>query len=275
MNSKEPVNDPFIEKELQRIQLDVENSFESDYEIAAQNILEYIKHSRAIDIKNKAKELFTDLLIGGICYYRTRKKGDDMDLEILNPLDTFIERNHNEFYLNKSRRAVIRRWMTREQILSEFADDLSSEAINRLKTMFSRRDQGDRAIVVRSTGALYSDDGSLLGNPHEPKPGILAGLEVHPVYPWDDAGQYTHINSEMISVYECEWIEWDNRTRRNVLHYGVKIGDGIYITPGEPEYYVQNRTNPKDVSLTINGMFFNDKNGQPYSLMLATMDIQD
>ncbi len=94
--------------------------------------------------------------------------------------------------------------MTREQILSEFADDLSNEAINRLKTMFSRRDQGDRAIVVRSTGALYSDDGTILGNPHEPKPGILAGLEVHPVYPWDDAGQYTHINSEMISVYECE-----------------------------------------------------------------------
>ena len=275
LNNQQPVNDPFIEKEMQRIKNDIDNSFISDYEIAAQNILEYIKHSRAIDIKNKAKELFTDLLIGGICYYRTRKKGDDMDLEILNPLDTFIERNHNEFYLNKSRRAVIRRWMTREQILSEFADDLSNEAINRLKTMFSRRDQGDRAIVVRSTGALYSDDGTILGNPHEPKPGILAGLEVHPVYPWDDAGQYTHINSEMISVYECEWIEWDNRKRRNVLHYGVKIGDGIYITPGEPEYYVQNRTNPKDVSLTINGMFFNDKNGQPYSLMLATMDIQD
>ena len=275
LNNQQPVNDPFIEKEMQRIKNDIDNSFISDYEIAAQNILEYIKHSRTIDIKNKAKELFTDLLIGGICYYRTRKKGDDMDLEILNPLDTFIERNHNEFYLNKSRRAVIRRWMTREQILSEFADDLSNEAINRLKTMFSRRDQGDRAIVVRSTGALYSDDGTILGNPHEPKPGILAGLEVHPVYPWDDAGQYTHINSEMISVYECEWIEWDNRERRNVLHYGVKIGDGIYITPGEPEYYVQNRTNPKDVSLTINGMFFNDKNGQPYSLMLATMDIQD
>ena len=143
---------------------DIDNSFISDYEIAAQNILEYIKHSRTIDIKNKAKELFTDLLIGGICYYRTRKKGDDMDLEILNPLDTFIERNHNEFYLNKSRRAVIRRWMTKEQILNEFADDLNSDAITRLKGMFSRRDQGDRAIVVRSTGALYTDDGSILGS---------------------------------------------------------------------------------------------------------------
>lgn len=275
LNNHQIVNDPFIEKEMQRIKDDVENSFISDYEIAAQNILEYIKHSRSLDIKNKARELFTDLLIGGICYYRTRKKGDGLGLEILNPLDTFIERNPNEFYLNKSRRAVVRRYLSKEQILNEFGDDLGKDAIERLNSMFSRRDRGDRAILVRSTGALYADDASILGEPHEPKPGILAGLEVHPVFPWDDTGNYTHINSELIEVYECEWIEWDDKKHRNVLHTGVKIGDSIYITPGEPEYYVQSRSNPKDVSLSVNGMFFNDKNGQPYSLMLATMDLQD
>lgn len=275
LNNQQVVNDPFIEKEMQRIKNDVENSFVSDYEIAAQNILEYIKHSRDIDLKNKAKELFTDLLIGGICYYRTKPKGDNMYLEILNPLDTFIERNPNEFYLNKSRRAVVRKWMSKEQILSEYADDLGKEALAKLSEFSSRRDRGDRAVLVRATGALYADNAKLIGEPHEPKPGILAGLEVHPVFPWDDAGQYTHISSELIEVYECEWIEWDNKQRRNILHQGVKIGENIYITPGEAEYYVHSRSNPRDVSLTINGMFFNDKNGQPYSLMMATMDLQD
>ena len=275
LNSQQPVNDPFIEKEMQRIKADIENSFVSDYEIAAQNILEYIKHSRNIDLKNKCRELFTDLLIGGICYYRTKKSGDDVGLEILNPLDTFIERNPNEFYLNKSRRSVVRRWLNKEQILNEFSDELNKDAIDRLNGMFSRRDRGDRAIVVRSTGALYADDAQILGEPHEPKPGILAGLEVHPIFPWDDTGAYTHLNSDLIQVYECEWIEWDNKQRRSVLHEGVKIGDSIYITRGEPEYYVQSRSNPRDVSLSVNGMFFNDKNGQPYSLMLATMNLQD
>lgn len=275
LNNQQVVNDPFIEKEMQRIKQDVENSFVSDYEIAAQNILEYVKRSRDIDLKNKAKELFTDLLIGGICYYRVRPKGDNMNLEILNPLDTFIERNPNDFYLNKSRRAVVRRWLTKEQILNEYGDDLSKEAIDKLSGLTSRRDQGDRSILVRSTGALYADDAKIIGDPHEPKPGILAGLEVHPIFPWDDAGQYTHMNTNLIEVYECEWLEWDKKQRRSVLHQGVKIGDSIYITPGEAEYYVQSRSNPKDVSLTINGMFFNDKNGQPYSLMMATMDLQD
>ena len=275
LNSQQPINDPFIEKEMQRIQNEIENTFVSDYEIAAQNILDYIKHSRDIDLKNKMRELFTDLLIGGICYFRTRPKGDNMSLEILNPLDTFIERNSNEFYLNKSRRAVVRRYLTKEQILNEFADDLGRDAINKLMSSKGRKDRGDRAVVVRSTGSLYTDSGSLLGDPHEPKPGILAGLEVHPLFPWDESGQYTNMNSDLFEVYECEWIEWDNQKKRNVLHYGVKIGDSIYITPGESEYYVQSRSNPRNVSLNVNGMFFNDKNGQPFSLMMATMDLQD
>lgn len=49
--------------------------------------------------------------------------------------------------------------------------------------MSSRRDRGDRAIVVRATGPLYDPNGSLLGEPHEETPGILAGREIHPLFP--------------------------------------------------------------------------------------------
>jgi len=111
VEGKEPINDPFIEKEIEKIKKNVDKSFISEYEKAAQNILNYIKHSRDIDLKNKLRELLTDLLIAGICYYRTRPSGskDNLYFEVLNPLDTFIERNYNEFYLNRSPRAVIRR----------------------------------------------------------------------------------------------------------------------------------------------------------------------
>jgi hypothetical protein len=183
LNSQQPINDPFIEKEMQKIKSEIENTYVSDYEIAAQNILAYIKDSRNINLKNKMRELFTDLLIGGICYYRTKPKGDDIGIEILNPLDTFIERNPNEFYLNKSRRSVVRRWLTKEQILAEYADDLNEEAIDKLNSMTSRRYMDTGAIVVRTTGPLYDPKGSILGNPHEQTPGILAGRELHPLFP--------------------------------------------------------------------------------------------
>lgn len=111
LGSQEPLNDPYIEKELERIKLDVENSFESDYEIAGQNILEYIRTNRDIDLKNKLKELFIDLFVTGCCYFRAKPSGakDNIRFEVLNPLNTFIERNPYYFYLNKSRRAVIRK----------------------------------------------------------------------------------------------------------------------------------------------------------------------
>ena len=270
-----PINDPFIEKELKKIKESIENSYVSEFEIAAQNILEWIKHSRDIELKNKCRELFTDLLIGGMCYFRVRPRGDSMSLEILNPVDTFIERNPNEFYLNKSRRAVVRRWLTKEQILDEFGDQLKPDVKAHLFKNFERHDYDRGSIVVRSTGALYADDAEIIGDPHSKKPGLLAGLEVHPLFYWDEAGRYSYRTSDVLEVYECEWFEWDKNKERNVLHTGVKIGEDIYITPGEAKYYVQSRRDPREVSLNINGMFFNDKNGQPYSLMMATMDLQD
>lgn len=110
VEGKEPAVDPYYETELNKIKKDIELNYVSDYEIAAQNILNYIKNSRDIDLKNKMRDLLTDLLIGGICYYRTKStSGNNLKLEVLNPLNTFVERNHNEFYLNKSPRAVIRR----------------------------------------------------------------------------------------------------------------------------------------------------------------------
>lgn len=275
MNSKEPVNDPFIEKELQKIQHDVENSFESNFEIAAQNILEYIKHNREIDLRNKLRELLTDLLIGGVCYYRVRPFNGNLRLDALNPLDTFIERNPNSFFLNKSRRAVIRRWMTKDEILEEFGEDLSSEAINKIEDYFTDVQHGSMIndyVVVNSNMDYLLEDGSKQTGK---TPGILAGLEVHPLYP-NTVDEWTAtINNRVIPVFECQWLEFDRKKNRSVLHEGIKIGSEVYITKGEPDYYIRSKSDGRSCKLNINGMFFNDKNGQPFSLIQSTMSLQD
>ena len=276
MNSKEPVNDPFIEKELQRIQLDVENSFESDYEIAAQNILEYIKHNREIDLRNKLREMLTDLLIGGVCYYRVKPSAnkDNLRFDVLNPLDTFIERNSSSNFLNKSRRAVIRRWLTKDEILEEFGEDMSDQAISKLNEYYDKNLRGDLLndyVVVNSKMDYLLEDGTTQSSK---TPGILAGLEVHPLYPYD-TDEWATISNRTIPVYECQWLEFDRKLNRSVLHEGIKIGAEIYITKGEPEYYVKSKSDPRSCKLNINGMFFNDKNGQPFSLIQSTQGLQD
>lgn len=273
LKGDQPVNDPFIEKEMQKIQQNVEKNFTSEYELAAQNILSYIKHSRDIDLKNKMRELFTDLLITGTCYYRVKPSGDkhNIQLEILNPLDTFIERNHNNFYLNKSLRSVVRRYLTPEQVLAEFGDELSQEAKSKLKNddVISGY-EGDYKYVSVPETLIYDDSSNRAVIAKIPSAGILGGLEVSPVLPYDT--DITNGHDSTIIVYECEWIEWkDNKL---VKHEGIKIGEEIYICRGEVDA-IRSMSNPKECTLSVNGMFFSDKNGQPFSLIINTMSMQD
>ena len=111
IENKEIVNDPLVEKEIASIQQDIDQSFVSEYEIAAQNILDYLRQSRNIDLKRKMAELLTDLLITGTCYYRVKptESNSNVNIEILNPVNTFVERNPNSPYLADSKRVVIRK----------------------------------------------------------------------------------------------------------------------------------------------------------------------
>lgn len=264
-DGKEPVIDALFEQELAQIKKDTERSYVSEYEIAAQNILNYIKNSRDIDLKNKMRDLLTDLLIGGMCYYRTRPKGETIGLEILNPLDTFVERNFNEFYLNKSPRAVVRKWMTAERILDEYGKELSKEAKEKLETHQDQGVQNDNFIYVKTDMAPFSAMTST--------PGILGGLEAHPIR--ENRGAAAIAKENTYEVYECEWIEYDKEKERLTRHEGVKIGTEIYIVRGESENITRSISNPNDCSLSINGIFFSDKNGDPFSILLSTMDLQD
>lgn len=82
-------------------------------------------------------------------------------------------------------------------------------------------------------------------------------------------------NANLITVYEVEWLEVDEKTGYLTRHEGVKIGSDIYITRGESEFVVRSIDYPSKCRLSINGLFFLDTNGEPFSLMINTMPLQD
>lgn len=268
--NKEVVNDPFIESELKSIQENLDKTFVSDYEIAAQNILRYLKQSRHVDLKNKMRMLFTDLLISGLCYYRTKptENKSNIDLEALNPLNTFVEKNPNSPYLADSRRAVIRKYMTREMILNEYRKELTAEAVKKLKETNIGETGNSNTYFVRASFTAPSMDRPSV------TPGLLGGLEAHPTWPGDDR-MIEGYNANLITVYEVEWLVVDEHTGNLTRHEGVKIGSDIYITRGESENIVRSVNYPSKCRLSINGMFFLDTNGEPFSLMINTMSLQD
>ena len=170
--------DPFIESQLNKIKEDIDASFVSEYEIAAQNILKYLKQSKNIDLQNKMQSLLTDLCISGTCYYRVRpsNSGDNVQLEVLNPLNTFVEKNPNSDYLADSYRSVVRRYLSVEDIVSEFYKDLKPEHIDILKNQKTGYSAEGSSHYIQATS---SQNINAWNANHK---GILGGLEVHPVY---------------------------------------------------------------------------------------------
>lgn len=267
LDNREITNDPYIEKELQKLKDDVESNFISDYEIAGQNILQYIKQSRNIDLKNKLRLIFVDLLVAGVAYYRTKvtDSGNNINFERLNPLDTFIDRNPDSTYLNDSRRVVIRKYMTKENILYEYGDHLTEDAIAELDTLANKGIGGNTYFVNVGNGQEFGRYNAIHG--------ILGGLEVIPSNMSERSD--THYNQNVIVVYEVEWLEYNKEKKCLDRYEGVRIGESIYITRGKSEHVVRTVDAPGKCGLSVNGLFFLDTNGEPFSLIVNTMSLQD
>ena len=105
--------------------------------------------------------------------------------------------------------------------------------------------------------------------------GILGGLEVHPLYPGETSRVHRYSYPRMWTVYDVEWIEMNYKTGEQIRHEGTRIGEEIYITKGESEYIIRTKDNPRKCRLSVNGLFFLDKNGDPNSMIIKTMDLQD
>lgn len=260
-------SDPLIESQLRSTIEDLKLSFTSEYEIAAQNILKYIMQARDIDFETKKAQLARDLYISGTAYYKVHKtkSGNNFNIEILNPLHTFIDRNPNSIYLKNSYRSVIRRYMHKTEVLSKYGSVMSSEAIKQVKDC----DQG-----YQTTGnTYYVRAQDLNGNPTTN--GIVAGLEIQPGLP--TARSEMNYNYRLLEVLEVEWLEVEQEGNEWVTYRyeGVRINGNIYIPIGKVEECVRSVSEPNDTCLSVNGMFFSDRNGLPYSLVLATANLQD
>ena len=131
--------DPLTEEYLNNLMQDLDKNFISEYEITAQNIITYLSQSRDIDLFTKARMLFTDLLITGTAYYKEypSESGDNIVFETLDPINTFIQRNPNSYYLKDSPRAVCRYRMTIDQVLHKYNNELDEEDKEKLRNELS------------------------------------------------------------------------------------------------------------------------------------------
>ena len=253
-----------IKEQLDKLIEDINENFISQYEIAGQNVVEYIIQSRNIDLITKLKQLFIDLLVTGFNFYRVipSPAGQNIQIECLNPLNVFPDLNDNSPYIKDSYRIVVRTYLTRNEVLNKYGKDLKREDISKIKELWLDYLDYSNSTYVRgltnSCGIPATD-------------GIRAGEEVTPGYPeWK---WYRHDNN-IIPVYEVEWIETDSDFIMQ-RYSTIRIGDEIYILNGKDENVVRTKDAPDKCSLTVNGVWFNNRSSEPYSMVNACMVLQD
>jgi len=260
---KEQPNDSKIQEEIEDLKEKLDRNFISDYEIAGQNIVDFIIQSRDIDYKNRLKTLLIDLLVSGTIYFKTTESSSKTSFEFkpLNPINTFVERNPNSLYLKNSPRAVSREYLTKHQILSKYGDSLTKDDLDNLDNSSAFSGNGATYYRTSAESTVFSKDSE----------GILAGYEVTPML--SDTSQYKY---NLYPVFEVEWLQADKEKGEYITnrYEGVKIGSSIYLPIGKVDV-VRSQNNPKDCSLSINGMFYADRNGDPFSLISSTANLQD
>lgn len=255
--------DSSIELQLNSLIADLDSSFVSKYEIAAQNVVEYIMQSRNTDMTTKLKTLFLDLLITGYMFYRVKasRNNNDVEIEVLNPLNTFFDKNPESPYIKDSYRVVVRKWLTKTQILNTYGKEMSRDDLDKIKEMW--RDQFDTSTYyVRSFNR---------GDGEPATDGINAGREIVPGYP---TGPYNTYNYKLIPVYEVEWLETDKNFVMQ-RYETVRIGEEIFILRGKNENVIRSKDDPSYCSLSVNGIYFVNRGAEPYSLVLACSTLQD
>lgn len=256
------ITDKSIKEQLDKLIQNIDQSFVSKYEISAQNVIQYIMQSRETDITTKLKQLLLDLLITGTPYFRVKESpsGTNIEIETLDPLNTFVDVNPESVYVRNSQRAVVRKWLTKNEILALYGRELSKEDVTKLKDNWdSIADTGWYVRTYRDScpadtcgeGDDYNEQ--LPGHPNS-KPYALKRL--------------------LIPVFEVEWIETDSDF---VMHRyrSVRIGENIYVTRGEDKNSPRTKDNPNYTWLSVNGVIFRNRSNRPYSLMLSCMQLQD
>ena len=253
-----------IKEQLDKLIEDINENFISQYEIAGQNVVEYIIQSRNIDLTTKLKQLYVDLLVTGYDFYRVipSPSGQNIEVECLNPLNVFPDLNYNSPYIKDSYRIVVRTYLTRNEILNKYGKLLKREDISRIKELWQDHLDYSNSTFVRglvdSCGTPATD-------------GIRAGEEITPGYPEQHWYRY---DNNLIPVYEVEWIETDKDFIMQ-RYSTIRIGDEIYILKGKDEKVIRTKDAPEKCCLSVNGVWFNNRSGEPYSMVSACMVLQD
>ena len=271
-NTQQVPVDIAVENELAKLKDEIARNFVSEFEIAAQNVLQHLIQSKSIDIYNKLKTLLLDILIAGQCYYKVsvRHKGETPHIDVLNPFDVFYDRTTISQYIKSSPRTIARRWMYKDEVLNKYGHKFNKGDVERLMDGMPEGPNSSLMYIVNDSRGLIAD--------------TSVAIDPYSVYNNDYKNEQYYNKLNLIPVYEVEWLsvnknEYKDENGETIYridrYKGTRIGQDIYVDMGKDEDAIRSIENPYECYNSINGVHYSDRNGKPYSLVLATAGLQD
>ena len=259
--------DQMVASQIQELTDNINRSYVSEYEMAASDVVQWLIQNRSIDIYNRRRQLITDMLVSGQCYYRVKKTpdGHNVMLETYNPMNAFPDKNPDSNYVRDCSRIVIRHWMTRQDVLNKYGKWMNADSVKELNDIWRDGNLYNNSYIIRTR---VPD-----GQPFPYSQHIGDDISVTPGLPEEG----NHRLNYFIPVYEVEWIETEKEGSQYVKnrYRTVRIGESIYITFGKDNDAVRSIDDPTNVHLSVNGLFFTNRNNKPFSLVLKCGPLQD
>ena len=286
----------YAQKAVEDIYKKYGDSYKSNYVKGVYFLMEFFRSDNRFDLKQKLKQYFLDLLLTGEAYYRVKPGPGlvDPELEIIKPENMYYNKNTNSQYLDTTDCIVHRELYTRQQVLEKFGYMLSEDDLKNLFSSWSEVKQQNYPQYSRADVRTLDAIGDLRGsyftqwsfNPYETvevyhveflshnkveDEEVTAGdFNIEPIS--NENYAFPQANGMTTGDGGVDGEKWKWREDR---YEGYRIGQNVYFGMGKTIEVHRSQDNPYKAGFSYDGITYNDRNGEPYSLGLALAPIQD
>jgi hypothetical protein len=257
------------EREMKSFLHKIHGNFKSDLEINAQDFLESMIQRLELEVLKSI--MIEDLITAGSEYYQVKalEVGKKPLVRVINPLNVFYRKDPEKKFLKDHSRVLLKEKITIQDLLMNHGHKMDKEAVKRLmESKDINIDSGNKfwRMIDMSYTALRS-------NFSDKTYDELFDTEVDFYY-----GEWM-ANTEI--EYEDSYVEKGKvkyekkRKYRKDRFEGYRVNEDIYFGLQKSDFIYRPTDDPYNCFLTINGVSYNDRNGEPYSLVLNTEDIAD
>ena len=224
----------------------------------------------ANDMKFHFNIMFNDLLCHGGEFYQSKVVGENIPplFRKINPLGLFYTKSHNTDFIKDCSRVVYVEEIPAAEAYAKWGHKFSEKDREHFFSQYAKKESASYSevkLIASLEGNVESDLTNyalkMLGD---------SLVKIYNVEWKENTKVESEIDDEIIVGKKKKRVR-DKMTRFRLDRYeGVRIGEKIYVDMGKSKYVIRSSRKPWDVPLTFNGACYNDRNGEPFSLVMAT-----